>query len=1146
MRKFLKKAVRSGENGLYLCQLPTGYGKSYGTLRTIADWLHDPADHRKIIYLTTLTKNLPTDTLKTMLADEPELYENNVLRLRSNLDEVLDKLPDMKIPEEFQTENYQMLLKALRTLQQAEKNRIRDTTYLDELRCRAMQAEAQFRHEIMEKLRQAGKSKTAKLACIRSQTRYHWIGELYPAVYTNSRRVLFMTVKKFLGKNATLIEPSYDFLKSDMLNHAIILIDEFDASKQVILEHILEKALSTQSEYLALFRQLLGGLQPEHFSASIKDSSGPELSKLIADGRALSERYQLHLSYKTVSSATDHHQNFLFHDGSFHTVLQDKMQYIRSFYDPDANRIAIGFETKESYYQKRKPDDIQLYRMLQDVQGYLNRFRVYLYQWADRFRKKINAQRSETENEMTLEHAQCSILHALHLSESHIEILLGELSEQGKKGRSGSILPEQDFYCRGMSVFELEDHDAHHDSTNLSYIRVYDTAEKIIRNLAEKAMVFGISATAEVRSVLGNFNIGYLSDKLGPLFHSTDPALLQRVREEMQLVWKPYEGGDVRVHLETLPERKDAYNWQKECRSFMQDPEIAEIAANAMQLVTNDSYYLQRYCRLLQVMCRFWSESSIQSLLCLGMAIPKQDPTMQEKLLHDLMEYAAMDAGYTYNEQSLVILKSSNYEDEKASLLTALSAGEKRFVISTYATIGAGQNLQYTVPDTSGLVQLCPRSNADPRHTSKDFDALYLADITHLTVNTHDRISREDMLCLLTQIEELYYNGEINYQTKDQLIKLAFRSRLPEARYTQNPIYQTDSFRIRATQLVIQAVGRMCRTFLKSPDIHLFMDEKLLAKLDVSEMSRRILPPEMQCILNARRELGAQYPLEQIHILNLAERISSEGMWRIRRMLSQGWNENSMTLWEQLRQTVLTYPTAPDTIHAQDELVHELYVTAGTEQNAYLFSQYSDFNDVIIDFSGNAEAFRNSKRLKIEGASQQTTVWEMSEAASGLPAILRYPDMSAYFEREGYATSFLPQRWMMSPVLFHNIYKGALGEAAGKFILEHERGILLHPITDPDHFEFFDYEMRPGIYVDFKNWKFTYIQDRETIWQQVLNKLNAIGGKRVYIINLVAPRGTVPALSHDGKIVEIPGLLDETGRLIPGILDHIKQEDYEV
>ena len=250
MQKYLKKAVRSGENGLYLCQLPTGYGKSYGTLRAIADWLHDPADHRKIIYLTTLTKNLPTDTLKTMLADEPELYENNVLRLRSNLDEVSDKLPDMKIPEEFQTENYQMLLKALRTLQQAEKNRIRDTTYLDELRCRAMQAEAQFRHEIMEKLRQAGKSKTARLACIRSQNRYHWIGELYPAVYTDSRRVLFMTVKKFLGKNATLIEPSYDFLKSDMLNHAII-------QKSVYDDNVLNPLISGENGLHELIQKVI-------------------------------------------------------------------------------------------------------------------------------------------------------------------------------------------------------------------------------------------------------------------------------------------------------------------------------------------------------------------------------------------------------------------------------------------------------------------------------------------------------------------------------------------------------------------------------------------------------------------------------------------------------------------------------------------------------------------------------------------------------------------------------------------------------------------------------------------------------------------------------------------------------------------------
>ncbi len=1146
MKQYLEKVIHSGQNGLYLCQLPTGYGKSYATLQTIADWIRKTSDCRKIIYLTTLTKNLPTDTLKEVLSDTPELYDTSVLRLRSNLEEVSEKLPDLEIPDEFQTESYHILLKAIDTLKQAEQNRIRDNAYLEELQSRAMQAETQFRRELTEKLRAAGKNKAQRLACIRTQKQYQWIGVLYPAVFTDSRRVLFLTVKKFMGKNATLIEPSYDFLTSDMLQNAVILIDEFDATKQVIKEHILQKTLSAQSEYLALFRQLLIGLHPEHFSASVKESSGPELQQLIDEGQQLSAQYRLNLSYKTAETDIDNRQYFLFHDGSFHTVLQDGKQYIRTHYDSELNRVTINFDTKESYYQNRSNDDIQLYRMLQDIQGYLNRFRIFLYQWAEQFRNNVNTGRNDTADEMTPEHAQRSILHALNLNDQQIEVLLGELSIQGIKHKSNSLLPEQDFYARGVSIYELEDHDAHHDSTNLAYVRMYDTAEKVIRYLSERATVFGISATAEAKTVLGNYNLDYLSNILGSLYHQTDRDLLLRVKKKMQQLQKPYEDGTVRVHFEVLPERKDAYDFSLECRRFIKDPDIADAAANAMTTITDEPYVLQRYCRLFAVMCRFWKEDSIRSLLCLGMIMPKQDHAMQESLLHSLMEYAAMDSGRSLDKNALVVLQKYDFEGTKEILLTDLSAGKKRFVISTYATIGAGQNLQYSVSDIDGLVELpsCTEKT-DRRFSSKDFDALYLADITHLTVNTHERITREDMLCLLTQVEELYHNGEINYHTKDNLIKLAFQARQQEKVFTQNPIYQTDSFRIRATQMVIQAVGRMCRTFVKNPDIHLFMDEKLLGKLDIAEMSRRILPPEMLCILNERKEIGVQYSSEELRLLNLAERISTEGMWRIRKILSRGWSQDSMKLWEQLRQIVLKYPTAPDEIFEQEMLVHELYVTSGKNQNSYLFSQYSDFNDVTIDFSGNSIAFRNSGRLKIEGASQQTAVWEMSDAASGLPTILLYPGMYSFFVNHGYATDFALHRWMMSPVLFHNIYKGALGEVAGKFILEHERGILLHAITDPERFEFFDYEMRPGIYVDFKNWKYTYLQDKETIRKEILRKLDEIDGKRVYVINLIASPGNSAAISHDERIIEIPGLLDENGNLIPDILNQIKREDYE-
>ena len=83
------------------------------------------------------------------------------------------------------------------------------------------------------------------------------------------------------------------------------------------------------------------------------------------------------------------------------------------------------------------------------------------------------------------------------------------------------------------------------------------------------------------------------------------------------------------------------------------------------------------------------------------------------------------------------------------------------------------------------------------------------------------------------------------------------------------------------------------------------------------------------------------------------------------------------------------------------------------------------------------------------------------------------------------------------------------------------------------------------VYVDFKNWKLSYIQDREKTINEILRKLEAIGGKRVYIINIIGDRNHQGEKAIDSKIVEIPGLLDSEGRVINGALDLIYKEDYE-
>ena len=294
-----------------------------------------------------------------------------------------------------------------------------------------------------------------------------------------------------------------------------------------------------------------------------------------------------------------------------------------------------------------------------------------------------------------------------------------------------------------------------------------------------------------------------------------------------------------------------------------------------------------------------------------------------------------------------------------------------------------------------------------------------------------------------------------------------------------------------------------------------------------------------------RETLGEEYSNEEVKILKRAEKVSSFGMWNIRQILSRNWTEDSMALWMKLRQTTLAYPTADSEIRESEELIRKLYVTSGQPQNRYFYSQYSDFSDVTIDFGSDAIAFRNSGRAKQKADSGEVLVYDMSEAESGLPVIMQYPGMKEFFIHSGYATEFQKNDFMMSPVVFHNIYKGALGEVAGKYILRRELGIDLSEITDPDKFEFFDYVMAPGVYVDFKNWKFSYLADRDSVKKEILRKLDAIGGKRVYIINIIGdPSGYVPTTPIDARLIEIPCLIDQQGHPVSKCLGMIREEDF--
>ena len=98
------------------------------------------------------------------------------------------------------------------------------------------------------------------------------------------------------------------------------------------------------------------------------------------------------------------------------------------------------------------------------------------------------------------------------------------------------------------------------------------------------------------------------------------------------------------------------------------------------------------------------------------------------------------------------------------------------------------------------------------------------------------------------------------------------------------------------------------------------------------------------------------------------------------------------------------------------------------------------------------------------------------------------PGKKALFEKHGYATSFVPNEFILTPPMFNNIYKGALGEVVGKYILEQYAGVTLQEIP-PEHFELFDYPRGNGVYVDFKLWKETMTVSAEEEKKNIMARI---------------------------------------------------------
>ena len=1167
MKKSIEKFCRSCDNGLFLLDMPTGYGKTYSVLDFIADFYDNPifAD-TKIFFITTLKKNLPEENLREHFKKrgKEQEFDKICLRLKANYEGVIDKLTLVanKIPLSIKAKDeYRSLFNSVQIIEKYKKktdsgkyDEIMATLYKNAEVTVRDQQERLFRENVIMPYLKKFKTPLEKLKAIQNEPEYQWIGELYPAVFTREKRIFFMSMDKFILGNTTIIEPTYSFYNNQIIDNSFIFIDEFDATRDNMLKQVIKKGLENHLDYLTLFNQIHASLATRQFPLSLTTDSKKQqeyldehphskTSQEIIDGfsKVIQEtyvKYSMQYSFKTDEDTNiENGRNFIFNDLQFHSVLAGDNSFVQIKTDEKAKQNWLQFIKKRPTEQ-----DSGILGLLSSVKGGITYYQYGCRLLANNYKKLKEEHKKTLDDDFTLENAITSVLREFHLSKEYQRyltqiILSGQAqTKRDKKDGEGKLSLryfDRSIYDRGFRYYDFIDDPNHDMQSEIMLFDFQDSPEKILIKMAERAKVIGISATATLDTVIGNYDLDYLRRILQKKYYLNDVENQKRLVEGFGNAIQNYN--KVNIHVTAVS--CDRKNIEVELQQVFTNKALIKKYTEKLETTFSGSiqYAVDIFVKIIKVMKDFILNNEVKSFLCLTNKLAQENKSVYDlKLLQEFANEIIKENKIGYlNGYSLVYsLAGDEYDFKYNDMIRRLSRGEKLFVVSSYSTVGAGQNLQYPTPNNVEVVTVNDYARGEKE---KDFDCLFLEKPTHLLVNVDSKknLELEDMIRYIYQMEFLMERGEVSRTDGIASIKSAFLCYSGSNKWIKNngKLYETDSVNNAAIRVLIQAVGRICRTGLKNKDIFIYVDEEIFKKYDLSKVEDRMLNPEFRKII----EFGKQYKIvdpnnsnERAILENAAGNLSIKTM-QIINDLMKFRTEDDCEYWKNLRELSLMRPTLNknEVEGGNGNIQYQLlYMKAPCEMNYYSYEQEGDYNSSI------SIKFDDSLSLK------------MSEDEVRLQEVLSIPGLKKYFEEKHYATSFLKNEYLLTPPMFNNIYKGALGETVGKYIFERYLNVELLEMPY-EFFEKFDFTVGDGIYIDFKYWKESNKVDALSEKEKVLSKLIECNGKRAIIVNILNYGENIITTSANGKIIEISGLyrldkhcLDEV------ILNKIYMEGY--
>ncbi len=1131
------------ENGLLLFDPPTGSGKTYAVL----EWIFENynrycIDNKKIFFVTNLKKNLPFDELRdSFFKPNKKLaeFEKDVVFLDSNSDCLIKRFEAVEnnINPYFKSNKVFNSIKKNISLINNYNNNSSFNSFVFKLKEEIRKEfEPEFRKIIENYLKDNFNNKQERIKAIQKNNEFKWIGELYPAVFTSKRKIVFLSIDKFYYKNSTLVEPSYSFLESDLTKDAIIFIDEIDATKENILKNIIEKGKDQKVDYIHLFTEIYWALSknifPQKFTTHsrkrqelIDNNNAIPLDDvqkvLLEKSEEIVNKYHLSYSFKTqnIDNEKIDQRNLLFNDFHYHSVYRNNKKFIH-LHKNDSLKL------NEIVFEETRPDGEGIVHLLNQIKGFVNYFSIVIKSIAENYwQLEEENEQNRKRQEFTFDLALSTVIEEFALDDKDKSFLIDNIlsareKRQKRQKKKDALSFDDSVYENGFRYYDFVDDDSHQSKTKTYIYSFHNTPEKFLLKLAEKSKVIGISATSKIETVTGNYDMSYFKRQLGPKFlelNSMERKILTDLFKEQN---KHYS--KINIHTEWV----GINNIETDFEKLFGNKELARDIVCEMKNFKTSDYDINRYYKISYAFKQFLIKPDIKGFLCLLNKEPKQndkrlDLNLLEKIFENLIAENELTNDFNV-KNAYTVINSNEFDSKKQGFIETLESGKKIFIISMYQTIGAGQNLQFIAPEPEELIDI-RSEKLDKRNKEKktDINAIYLDKPTHIIQKIDANLDEEGFIKYLFQLEFLLHVGIISVVELNSEITRAFKYLLA---YPNNKehlakskvnLYKNKSIKQHYCKYIIQAIGRICRTNLKSSNIYIYADKELDELICDFDTENTLVLNEFKALVNSSKQNIKSKQEEDIRFKNLATTTNMKVHKKIQEFISSdewGWDEKDVNEWQRLREMCLCFPTISEEEVNGFNLnrILDLYIELPEVADRYYFSMkesdfYNDYKCVAIDFKSKMKREVSTKSVRLD-------------------ELMEIDGVREFFNKRKWKTEFKKGKYIMPPVMVNNIYKGALGEQIGKFIFENHFEVALEELST-DYFEMFDFKIKgTNIYIDFKHWRETTEINFGEQEFKIREKLKKLQGEKVFIINILSNEEWDIVKSADGKIVEVPYL----------------------